>query len=163
MDTVLTSGAITDVHSAAKYDVGTCRSDKHGNVFVYLQGIDSVARGDWVVYYITSIAASVTTRLVGDLIGLVAIAMAATVADKFGWFQVAGNNLYAKMTSGGNAAVGTALYHQAAGLVDDVEVTGDLIVGAVCSVEEGQLSGTPAGYGGVTLSYPSVNDAIPAS
>ncbi len=160
---VLTHGAITDVHSTRKYDIGTRRSDKHGNVFVYLQGIASTVVGDFVTYYITSITAAVTTRLVANAKGLVAIAMAVTEVGKYGWYQIAGNNLYAKMTSGGNCAAGAAIYHQATGLVDDVKVTGDLIVGAVCSVQEGELSANPAGFGGVTLNYPSVNDVIPTA
>ena len=154
---------LTQVDSTALFKVGTRYEDETGNVFVYLQGINSTARGVWVTYYITSDGAAVTTLLAGNAIGLVAVALAAIVTDKFGWFQIAGNNLYAKMTSGGNCAAAAAIYHQASGLVDDVKVTGDLIVGALCSVQEGELSGNPAGYGGVTLNYPSVNDVIPTA
>lgn len=154
---------LTQVDSTALFDVGTRFEDEEGNVYVYLQGIGSAARGSWVTYYITSTAAAVTALLAANAIGLVAVALAATIADTFGWFQIAGNNLYAKMTSGGNCAAGAALYHQAAGLVDDVKVLGDLIVGALCSVQEGELTGNPAGYGGVTLNYPSVNDVIPTA
>lgn len=159
---VLTHGAITDVHSSAEYDIGTRRSDKAGNVFVYLQGIGSVAVGSWVTYYITSAAAAVTALLAANAKGLVAIAQAATVADKFGWFLIAGNTLKAKATSGGDAAAGAAVYHQAAGIVDDVKVTGDLVVGAVFSVQEGETA-NGAGYAGVSLNYPSVNDVIPTA
>lgn len=153
---VLTQGAITDVHSAAEYDIGTRRTDEEGNVYVYLQGIGSVANGDFVTYYITSAAASVTARLVANAIGLVAVAQAAIVAAKFGWFMIAGNDLTANITTA--AAAGAALYATAtAGRVDDTKVTGDLIVGAVCSVL------AAGNVGGVSLNYPSVNDVIPTA
>ncbi len=155
---VLTHGAITDVHSTAKYDIGTRRTDKNGNVYVYLQGIGSTAVGSWVTYYITSIAAAVTTLLAANGIGLVAIAMAATAASKFGWYLIAGNTLVGKAISGGGCAAGAAVYGTStAGSVDDVKVTGDLIVGAVCSVME---SGAVIG---ATINYPSVNDKTPTA
>jgi len=156
MNTVLTHGAITDVHSTAKYDIGTRRSDKHGNVYVYLKGIATTAAGDFVTYYITSTAAAVTARLVQSAKGLVAIAMAATVADKFGWYMIAGNLLTANMTT--SCAAGAVIYSTAtAARVDDVKGTGDLIVGAVCSVL------AAGNVGGVTLNYPSVNDVTPTA
>lgn len=87
---------LTQVDSSALFAVGTRYDDGEGNVFVYLQGIVSTVVGDWVTYYITSIAAAVTTRLVANGKGLVAIAMAAIGADEFGWYQIAGHNVIAR-------------------------------------------------------------------
>lgn len=88
--------ALDQVDSSALFDVGTLYEDGEGNVYVYLQGIVSTVAGDWVTYYITSIAAAVTARLVANAKGLVAIAMAAIGASKFGWYQIAGHNVIAR-------------------------------------------------------------------
>lgn len=154
---------LTQVDASAKFDVGTRFQDEEGRVYIYLQGIGSVAKGSWVTYYITSVAASVTALIAGNAIGLVAVALSAVIADTFGWFQIAGNNLYAGAASGGDAAAGAAVYIAAGNTTDDVKVTGDLIVGAVYSIQEGALSGTPAAFAGVTLNYPSVNNVIPTA
>jgi len=87
---------LTDVDSTARFAIGTRHEDGDGNIFVYLQGIVSTVAGDWVTYYITSTAVAVTARLVANAKGLVAIATAATVADKFGWYQIAGHNAIAR-------------------------------------------------------------------
>lgn len=87
---------LTDVDSAARFDIGTRHEDGDGNIFVYLKGIVSTVVGDWVTYYITSTAAAVTARLVASAKGLVAVAMAAIGADKFGWYQIAGHNAIAR-------------------------------------------------------------------
>ncbi len=86
---------LTQVDSTALFAVGSRYDDGEGNVYTYLQGVALLVAGDFVTYYITSIAASVTARLVANAKGLVAIAMAAIVASKFGWFQIAGTNLEA--------------------------------------------------------------------
>lgn len=54
--------------------------------FIYLKGVASTAVNDAVVYD----EAFATTRTVAASRGPVAIAMAATVANKFGWYQVQG-------------------------------------------------------------------------
>jgi len=87
---------LTDVDSTARFDIGTRHEDGDGNIFVYLQGIVGTVAGDWVTYYITSTAVAVTARLVASAKGLVAIAMAAIGADKFGWYQIAGHNVIAR-------------------------------------------------------------------
>ncbi len=87
---------LTDVDSTARFDIGTRHEDGDGNIFVYLQGVANTVAGDFVTYYITSITAGVTTRLVANAKGLVAIAMAAIVASKYGWYQIAGHNTIAR-------------------------------------------------------------------
>jgi len=150
---------LTQVDDSALYSVGRrYRNPITGDVFVYLSGVTSCVIGSWVAYYITSAAASVTALIVANGIGLVAIAMGVVENAKFGWFQLAGNNLMAKAASGGDAAAGTIVYYQATGIVDDQVSAGDMIYGAVFSIQEGELSGNPAGFAGVSIQYPFMTD-----
>ena len=133
--------------------------DEDGSEYIYLQGIASVAAGSWVTYDVTSTTGSTTALLAANGKGPVAIAMAAIVANKFGWFQIFGLNLAAKAISGGDAAAGAVVYGPAtAGSVDDVAVAGDLLEGALFTVQEGEVS-AGAGYAGVFITYPFVSDA----
>jgi len=150
---------LTQIDNAALYSVGRRYTDiVTGDVWVYLSGITSCVEGSWLTYYITSVAASVTALLAANAIGLVAIAVGALENTKFGWAQIAGNNLRAKATSGGDAAAGAIVYYQASGIVDDQVSAGDMVHGAVFSIQEGELSGNPAGLAGVTIAYPFVTD-----
>ncbi len=150
---------LTQVDSAAVYNVGRrFRDELTGSEYIYLQGITSVVLGDWVHFLILTTAGSTTARATANGKGPLAVAMAAIVAAKFGWFQIAGYTTAAGAISGGDCAVGAALYlTSTAGLVDDVFVDGDMIFGAVSTVQEGE---SPAGVAliGAFLSYPTTND-----
>ena len=147
---------LTQVDASVLYAVGARFTDEDGNVFIYLQGLASTAEGDWVTYRITSTAAAVTKRAVAGDQGNLAIAMAAILAAKFGWYQIFGNNLRAGAITGGDAAAAGAVFlTSTAGKMDDVEVADDRVSGAVFSVQEGELSGNPAALAGATISYPS--------
>lgn len=63
--------------------------DTNGNEYIYLLGVAATAAGDWVRYVPGTFA---TTRLVSNtaITGLVAVAMAATVAGTWGWYQIFG-------------------------------------------------------------------------
>lgn len=87
----------TQIDSTPKYRVLTEKKDIAGNVYAYLKGVASTAAGTWVVFD----EAGVTTRMVSASIGPAAIAMAATVANKYGWFLVKGS-------AQGNASTGYA-------------------------------------------------------
>ncbi len=161
-DEALSSPSITQIDSSALYALGARYVDEAGSVFIYLQGIASVITGNWVTYRVTSTSAAVTKRAVAGDQGTLAIAMAAIVAAKFGWFQLAGLNLGAGAISGGDAAAGGAVYLTAtASLMDDVEVADDRVSGAVFSVQEGELASNPAALAGVTISYPFVGMGWP--
>ncbi len=153
---------LTDVDSAAAYSLGKIYRDADGSEYIYLQGLASTITGDWVTYRITSTAAAVTVRAIAGVQGSLAIAMAAIVAGKFGWYQIFGLNLGAGAISGGNAAVGGAVYlTSTAGLIDDVEVADDRVSGAVISVQEGELASNPVALAGVTISHPFVGMGWP--
>lgn len=63
--------------------------DDNGNEYIYLVGVASTAAGDWVRYIP---GAWTTVRLVSNtaITGLVAVAMAATIASTNGWYQIFG-------------------------------------------------------------------------
>ena len=112
--------------------VGTIRraidtgSDDDGIAeFVYLKGVASTVAGDWVVYD----EAGLTTRLTSTSTGNVAIAMAATVADKWGWYQITGN---AQAHRENGSADNAALYSSSVtASSDDTVVDGRAIEGAI--------------------------------
>ncbi len=74
------------VDSVRKHRLGTEKKDIAGNTYRYLLGVASTAIGTWVVYD----EAGVTTRMVTTSTGPVAIAKAAVVANKWGWYLVDG-------------------------------------------------------------------------
>ena len=140
---------LAQVDSTAKFKLGQRYVDDNGSVFIYLQGIASLVLGDWVTYRVTSVTAAVTARASSGSKGHLAIALAATIASTFGWFQIAGLNTSAGAISGGGAAAGNLVYLTAtAGLTDDVEVGDDRIGHAVYSVTESSA------LAGVTINYP---------
>jgi hypothetical protein len=122
-------GEVTEVHSTAKNPVGIRTTDHLGNEFIYLPGVASLVATDFVVFD----EAFATTRLIAGVEGQVAVAMAAVVADKYGWFQTVGS----AQGNAGDVADNAAVYATAtAGRVDDAIVDGDRIYGCVTRSEE---------------------------
>ena len=94
-------------------DIATAQDPVYGNgEFIYLKGVASTAVGSWVTYNADDYS---TTLLAANAIGPVAVAMAATVANEYGWYQIQGK------------AVGLAL----AGFVDDANVYATATAGSV--------------------------------
>jgi hypothetical protein len=94
--------------------------------FIYLSGAASTVAGSWVTYNLDD---GSTTLLAANAIGPVAIAMAATLAGQYGWYQIQGKAV-------GNALTGfldnANVYATAtAGSVDDAVVAGDRVKGAL--------------------------------
>jgi len=63
--------------------------DDNGNEYIYLAGVASTAAGDWVFYVP---GAFTTTRVPASTAtyGLLAVALAATLANCWGWYQIYG-------------------------------------------------------------------------
>jgi len=117
------------VDSAAEFPVNTkCRgrSGTHGaGEFIYLLGVASTAEGFCVTYD----EAGVTTALAANAIGPVAWALGATVANKYGWYQIGGKiAALVAAASADNAKVG---YEGAAGKIGDGRAAGDEIYGVI--------------------------------
>jgi len=114
------------VDSSAQHVVGTRARDNAGNEYIYLLGVASVAAGTWVSFD----EAGTTTRLVTNAVGRVAVAMAAIVASKYGWFQIYGKNTIALGISG-NIGDNAQLYTSSTnGSADDTDGAGEMIIGA---------------------------------
>jgi hypothetical protein len=140
-----------DVHATQKYRLGTVKTSKAGNKYVYLKGVASCLDGSWV-----TVAASWTAVLaVADGQGMVAIANAVVdAATKFGWFTVWGveDGLCLASFDGTNGA-GTWLT-ATAGSVDDTDVAGDAVSHATGLTDRD----TTTGMASFSIAYPFVHD-----
>ena len=142
----------TNVDATKKFRLGTRIKDK-GNEYIYLQGVASVVDGDWVVFD----HLHVTTRAIADEQGRVGIANAAVDATtKFGWFTIYGveDGLCLASFDGTNGA-GVWLT-STAGSVDDTEVAGDAVVGAIGRTDRDATTGMAK----FELNYPCVLDHV---
>jgi hypothetical protein len=140
-----------DVHSTKKFRLGTRRRGANNNEYIYLKGVTNCANGSWVVFdeSYTAILA------IADQQGPVAVANAAVdAATKYGWFTVYGveSALCLTLFDGTNGAgvylTGTA------GSVDDTDVAGDAVAGAVGRTDRD----TTTGMASFQLNYPMVHD-----
>jgi hypothetical protein len=139
---------LTEVSTSAQFPVGT-RMAGDGKEFVYLKGVADTTAGSWVSW---NAVAGTTALLAGNAVGQVGIAMAAIVADRWGWYQIYGVNTAAKLDT---TAANKQLYIDGtAGRADDANVAGDLIVGAVSITADTDNVGT------VRLVYPHVTDVL---
>ncbi len=139
---------LTQIDSSEQYSVGSRVQDRLGKEYIYLKGVVSTVVGSWVTYD----ELGVTTLLAADAIGDVGVAMAITVADKFGWYQIYGSaqakiaaSCAADVVIGRESADGTA--------GDGHAATGDDIFGCVS-----REATTAAAVATVQLNYPFVND-----
>lgn len=143
----LFAGDTSDVDTVLKHPLGTRAFDTAGNEYIYLQGVASTAAGSWVSFD----EEHATTLLAADAKGRVAIAMAATVASTYGWYQIYGKNTIAKVLTG-FADNGLVYATATAGSVDDAVVAGDRVRGAI------GRSAIASGVATMELNYPSVAD-----
>lgn len=102
------NGLPGEVHDTKLNDLGAVREFSDG-FYIYLQGVASTASGDWVMYRSGSFT---TSRLTTGMRGSVAVATAAVVASKYGWYGVKGafsaNCLSASLSNGYLYATATA-------------------------------------------------------
>jgi hypothetical protein len=121
--------SLTDVDTSALYTVGTrCKArdvataTAYGDAeFVYLKGVAGTARGQVVLIkddYSTSLVAARDK-------GALAVALAATVANTWGWYQILGTGVVLC----GTVAASAPCYIAAGNLVDDAVIAGDQIIG----------------------------------
>ncbi len=146
------------VDTAAAVSVGTimrATDPTYGaGEFIYLKGVASTAVGSWVTYNLDD---GTTTLLAANAIGPVAVAMAATVADTYGWYQISGKAVGKALTG----YVDNALVYATAtaGSVDDAVVAGDRVKNALGA----SAVGTPSsGLAEFEISRPWMDDATAA-
>lgn len=138
-----------DVHSTKKYRLGTRKRDVAGNEYIYLQGVSSCVDGSWVTFD----EDFVTTLAVADAQGQVAVANAAVDATtEYGWFTIWGTANALCLAS--FADNGKVWLTATAGSVDDADVAGDAVIGAIGRSARDTTTGTAD----FQLNYPMVQD-----
>lgn len=142
-------GALTTVYTdATKFSLGEVVSDELGKQYIFLTGVASTVAGSWVTFD----EAYLTTLIAANAVGPVGVAMAATVASTYGFYQIYGN---CAVSASDTTAADVALYIDGtAGRVDDAVVTGDLVVGA-CSTAADTANVLP-----VFLNFPFVTNVL---
>jgi len=90
--------------------------------FIYLQGLAATAVGSWVTFNADD---NTTALLAANAIGPVAVAMAATVANEYGWYQIFGKAVGKALAS--YADNGLVFATATAGSIDDAVVAGDRV------------------------------------
>lgn len=145
--TLAVAGALTDVDTSQRNPFGIAIQDEAGNEYVYLKGVGSTVVKDAVIFDPSTF---LTTRLVVDKAGPVAVALAAIAATtSFGWYQVRGSG---SVNSDTVAGTQLPLYVDGtAGRVDDATSAGDCVLGMT------SLGADTANVLPVALWYPFVS------
>jgi len=142
--------AFTNIDDTQLYPLNSRARDEAGNEYIYLKGVVSTVLGSWVTYD----EVGVTTLLAANAIGQVAIAQAATVANKFGWYLIVGS-CQAKV-SAGFADNGNVYATATPGEADDAVVAGDRVK---CATGRSAISG---GLALMQVNYPYMDDGLAA-
>jgi hypothetical protein len=152
----ITDFSSTDQHGVGSIiqakDMGT--TDYGTGEFIYLKGVASTLVGSWVKYNADDYSTVLDIR--GSL-APVAIAMSASVADTYGWYQIGGKAVGKVLT--GFADNGLVYATATAGSIDDAVVAGDRIKRAVGA----SAIGTPSsGKAEFEIDRPYADDATAA-
>lgn len=122
--------------------------------FIYLKGVASTAVGSWVTYNADD---NSTALLAADAIGPVAVAMSASVASEYGWYQISGKAVGKALAS--YADNGLVYATATAGSIDDAVVAGDRVKLA----KGASAVGTPsAGLAEFEIQRPFMDDGTAA-
>jgi hypothetical protein len=121
--------------------------------FIYLKGAASTVVGSAVLYNPDDFT---TSLLAANDIGPVAVAMSASVASQYGWYQIQGKAIVKAGTVADNGNVyATAI----AGTVDDAVVAGDRVKNAKFASADGTPS---AGLAECEIWRPFMDDGVAA-
>jgi len=149
---------IGSVDTSAKVPVGTivrATDPTYGaGEFIYLKGVASTAVGSWVTYNMDD---GSTDLLAANAIGPVAVAMAATVASTWGWYQISGKAVGKALT--GYVDNANVYATATAGSIDDAVVAGDRVKNA----KGASAVDTPSsGLAEFEIARPWMDDAVAA-
>ena len=132
-DTVAGTQQIADNSGTQKHPLGTivrAKDPTYGEgEFIYLLGVASTAVGS-IVEYDTAFASALSTVVV-ELPRPLAVAMAATVASEWGWYQISGEAVVKKASATSFAA--DAIIRASAGFAE-AALTAVIIQGAIVAV-----------------------------
>jgi hypothetical protein len=149
---------IYSVDDSQKFALGTIVQAKDSSLgsvgeFIYLLGVASTAEGSWVTYD----EVFATALLAANAHAPCAIAMAASVASKYGWYQISGKAVGKVLA--GFADNGLCYATATAGSADDAVVAGDRVKGAL---GRSAIDSPATGYAYIQLWYPYMDDAAAA-
>ena len=120
---------IDETSTTQKLPTGTIIKAKDDSLgvgeFIYLKGVASTVVGSVVAFD----EADVTALAAANAKGRIGVAMSANVASSFGWYQISGK-AHAKVLSS-FADNGSVYLTATAGSIDDADVAGDSVIGAV--------------------------------
>ena len=144
-------GEHNEIHDELKNTLGAVRLFSDGHYYIYLKGVASTVAGDWVCF---KPGVYETARLTTGMRGTVAIATAAVVANKYGWYGYMGtfasNCLSATLSNGYLFATATA------GSAEDLLTKNEQIKGATAT-------GSPVTASGGGSQTASINRATVGS
>ena len=144
------SADTTVIDTVQQYPFLSRAFDTDGNEYIYLTGVGSTIVGSWVTYD----ELGITTLLVANAVGPVAVAMAIiNSTSKFGWYQIFGTAEACVITT--TAADAKCGFETTAGYVGDGMASGDVLTGAITR----ESSASTTGVYTVQLSYPFATDA----
>jgi len=156
---VIAPGGITTVYSRTAIQLGTRAFDTDGNEYIFLRGVASTVATSWVTY--DSSAEHQTTLLAANALGPVAVAMAAIVADKYGWYMIWGNVSGAANYSTAVLDVSDVVGRTGAdGYVGDDPPAGDIIYN--CIVRSAMADTNTSAATTFSIHYPYVDDQTAA-
>lgn len=128
------------VYDTAINPVGTKARGTDGREYIFLKGVANTVLGSWVAYDEQGVTAGVDSDTAGTIKGDVAIATAAVVANKYGWYGRDGHFVCSAISGGDAAADGKVYATSTEFVVDDVAVTGNQIHGAIFRTQEGEAN-----------------------
>lgn len=138
--------------------VGQRVRDDNGNEYIYLAGVASLAAGDWVYFNSTTASLGSVVRLTTSAAwACLAVAMAATVASCWGWFQIYGlTPVYTAIATDASAdgkglSAGSATGRVATGATTTKNIFGAVAVGASASNVGTAFISYPFEFGTATI------------
>lgn len=153
-ESYIVAQGIEDLSSSAKLPMGTIVKASHPSLgmgeFMYAKGVANTVVGSVAIID----EAGISSLASANGKGRIGCAMAANVANNYGWYQIGGKGVAKVLT--GFADNGICYLTATAGSVDDAAVAGDLVQGMMGR----SAVGTPsAGKAYVELNRPFVDDA----
>ncbi len=150
--------AVADNSTTQAHKLGTimrCHDVDYGaGEFIYLAGVASTAVGSVVTYNMDD---GSTALLAANAIGPVAVAMSASVASEYGWYQIQGKAVGTVLASFADNA--NCYATATAGSIDDAVVAGDRVKG----MKGASAIGTPsAGLAELEIHRPFMDDGLAA-
>lgn len=123
-----TAGRPGEVHDSAKNALGKIAVSTDDKEYIYLQGVASTAVGNWVAYDEAGVTTGLDSDVTATLTGPVAVATAAVVANKYGWYAIGGSHSASAATVADN---GKVFATSTVFVCDDAAVTGNQVHSAI--------------------------------